>query len=327
LQPDSWTAPVDVRRLDPADNHNLVAAGQIRALLVRLAAQQQTQQPVPLVVFDGGFDPVQLQVELAGAPVQVLVRIRSDRNFYAAGHPRCDGRPGRPARHGAKLSLADPATWPAPTATWQEADPQYGQVTVTAWNALHPKQRTYRDADGSLTIVAGTLVRVHVSRLPGRSRAAKTLWLWWAGPAGTAPDLALLWRAYVRRFDIEHTIRFWKQTLHWTLPRPRTPEQADRFTWAVAAAYSQLRLARRLVSDLRLPWERPLAPERLTPARVRRRFRAVLAAVATPASAPKSHGRSLGRPKGSLRGPAPRYPAVKAPARPARVPGRIRPSA
>src|SRR5512132_4594413 len=52
----------------------------------------------------------------------------------------------------------------------------------------------------------------------------------------------------------------WKQTLHWTLPRPRTPEQADRFTWAVAAAYSQLRLARRLVSDLRLPWERPLAP-------------------------------------------------------------------
>jgi len=77
LQPDSWTAPVEVRRLDPADNHNLVAAGQIRALLVRLAAPQ----PVPLVVFDGGFDPVQLQVELAGAPVQVLVRIRSDRNF------------------------------------------------------------------------------------------------------------------------------------------------------------------------------------------------------------------------------------------------------
>src|SRR5512132_2100830 len=72
LQRDSWTAPVDVRRLDPADNSNLVAAGQIRALLVRLAAQQ----PVPLVVFDGGFDPVQLQVELAGAPVQVLVRIR-----------------------------------------------------------------------------------------------------------------------------------------------------------------------------------------------------------------------------------------------------------
>jgi DDE superfamily endonuclease len=177
LQPDSWTAPVDVRRLDPADNHNLVAAGQVRALLSRLPVRQQA----PLVVFDGGFDPVQLQVELAGTPVQVLVRIRSDRNFYAAGHPRRDGRP---ARHGAKLSLADPATWPAPAATWQEADPQYGQVAVTAWGGLHPRQRTYHDPDGQLTIVAGTLVRVHVSRLPGRSRAPKTLWLWWAARRG-----------------------------------------------------------------------------------------------------------------------------------------------
>jgi hypothetical protein len=98
LQRDSWTAPVDVRRLDPADNHNLVAAGQIRALLARRPAGQR----VPLVVFDGGFDPVQLQMELAAAPVQVLARIRSDRNFYAAGHPRRDGRPSRPSRHGAQ---------------------------------------------------------------------------------------------------------------------------------------------------------------------------------------------------------------------------------
>jgi hypothetical protein len=315
LARNSWTAPVDVRRLAPEDNINLVAAGQIRGLLDRLpdaaTATVQDHQQVPLVVFDGGFDPVQLQVELAGAPVQLLVRIRSDRNFYAAGHPRRDGRPGRPARHGAKLSLADPTTWPAPTATWQEADAQYGQVTVTAWGGLHPKQRTYRDADGHLRIVAGTLVRVQVARLPGRARAPKTLWLWWAGPAGIAPELALVWRAYVRRFDIEHTIRFWKQTLHWTLPRPRSPEQADRFTWAVAAGYAQLRLARTIVTDLRLPWEQPLAPDQLTPERVRRRFRAVLAVVGTPASAPKPHGRSPGRPRGTLRGLAPRYPAIK----------------
>jgi hypothetical protein len=110
---------------------------------------------------------------------------------------------------------------------------------------------------------------------------------------------------------IEHTIRFWKQTLHWTLPRPRTPEQADRFTWAVAAGYTQLRLARTIVTDLRLPWEQPLAPDQLTPERVRRRFRAVQAVVGTPASAPKPHGRSPGRPTGTLRGPAPRYPAIK----------------
>jgi hypothetical protein len=118
-------------------------------------------------------------------------------------------------------------------------------------------------------------------------------------PPPVQPKLAMTGPTELVTCDqtIEHTIRCWKQTLHWTLPRPRTPEQADRFTWAVAAAYSQLRLARGLISDLRLPWERPLAPERLTPTRVRRRFRAVLAAVGSPASAPKSHGRSPERPQ------------------------------
>jgi hypothetical protein len=32
---------------------------------------------------------------------------------------------------------------------------------------------------------------------------------------------------------IEHTIRFAKQALGWTTPRPRHPEQADRWTWLV----------------------------------------------------------------------------------------------
>ena len=81
----------------------------------------------------------------------------------------------------------------------------------------------------------GTVIRVQVEHLPGpRGRAVKTLWLWWAGP-GT-PDLDLCWRSYIRRFDLEHTFRFCKQTLGWTTPRVRTPEQADRWTWLILAA-------------------------------------------------------------------------------------------
>ena len=41
-------------------------------------------------------------------------------------------------------------------------------------------------------------------------------------------------------------IRFLKQTLGWTIPRVRHPEQADRWTWLVLAAFTQLRLARAL---------------------------------------------------------------------------------
>jgi hypothetical protein len=124
------------------------------------------------------------------------------------------------------------------------------------------------------------------------------------------PDLDRVWRASIRRFDLEHTFGFLKQTLNWTLPHLRSPEQADRWTWLVVVAYTQLRLARAFVADQRLPWERPLSPLRLTPARVRRVLPLLLAQVGTPAKIPKPCGRSPGRPKGKRSAKAPRYPAA-----------------
>ena len=56
-----------------------------------------------------------------------------------------------------------------------------------------------------------------------------------------------------------------KGTLGWTTPSLQMPKQADRWSWLVLAAYTQLRLARQIVDDLRLPWERPCDPNKLTP--------------------------------------------------------------
>jgi hypothetical protein len=155
----------------------------------------------------------------------------------------------------------------------------------------------------------GRLVLVEVSRLPRETHDPQVLWLWWHGP--DAPDLAVIWRAYVRRFDLEHTFRFLKQTLNWTTPRLRHPAQADRWTWLVLAAYTQLRLARAAVADRRLPWERPQPVGSLTPCRVRRALPALLLALGTPARPPKPCGRSPGRPKGRRSGHAPRAPVLK----------------
>src|SRR5207245_10203260 len=113
---------------------------------------------------------------------------------------------------------------------------------------------------GRKAVVPGTLRLVDVERLPRQTRIPKRLWLWWRGPG--EPDLALLWRGYVRRFDLEHTYRFCKQTLNWTTPRVRTPQQADRWTWLVTLAYTQLRLARRTIADVQLPWEAAQRPDR-----------------------------------------------------------------
>jgi hypothetical protein len=157
--------------------------------------------------------------------------------------------------------------------------------------------------------VRGTVVLVEVRRLRARPYPPKAVWLWWAGPG--SPDLDLLWRSYVRRFDLEHTLRFCKQSLGWTTPRVRHPEHADRLTWLVVAVYTQLRLARPWVADRRLPWERRLDPDKRTPSRVRRAVSGLLPLVGTPAIVPKPCGRSPGRPKGSRSGGATRYLALK----------------
>jgi hypothetical protein len=277
---DSWTAPVDARRVPAGEDLGRVTAAQVRALTARL----DIAGAGPLFVFDAGYDPIALTVDLADLPVAILARIRSDRVFYAAPAP-VPGRLGRPPRHGARFLCADPTSWPVPEQTLQADDEQYGRVQVACWGGLHPK-------------------------LAGRGR-----WTDCAAPPIVAgpgrPDLDRCWRAYIRRFDLEHTFRFCKQALGWTTPRVRTPEQADRWTRLVLLAYTQLRLARPIAVEARLPWERRLPAHRLTPARIRRGFPRLLPALGTPASPPKPCGRSPGRPKGSRRGPAPRQPAIK----------------
>jgi DDE superfamily endonuclease len=304
---DSWTAPVDVERVHPTKDVNTAAAEQIKALLPRLSQTDAT----PLFVFDAGYDPVQLALDLAEARAAILVRLRKDRCFYADPDPTAAASTGRPRRHGHKFTCRDPATWLPPSDELRIEDEQYGQVRVRAWNGLHAKPQNHatKGSRKPRPLIRGTLILVEVSRLPKRCHKRQVLWLWWQGP-GT-PDLDVLWRAYVRRFDQEHTYRFCKQTLNWIVPRVRHPEQADRWTWVVVAAYTQLRLARSCVEDQRLPWERRLKSSSLTPYRVRRGFSALLSVMGTPANPPKPAGRSPGRPKGRRSGPAPRCPALK----------------
>jgi hypothetical protein len=307
---ESWTAPLDVERVRPARDANEVAAEQVKAFLRR----SPEEGVAPLFVFDAGYDPVKVQQGLEGSPCQILVRLRAGRRFYA--DPSLAGPPAhtkRPRRHGPKMKCADPSTWPQPSTEHACEDAGYGAVRVRAWANLHPKVRAHegRGSRGPLPIVRGTLVLVEVERLPRgeRRREPRVLWLWWHGEG--EPDLGLLWRAYIRRFDLEHTFRFLKQTLGWSTPRVRHPEQADRWTWLVLAAFTQLRLARPCVEDRRLPWEKRYDPGRLTPVRVRRVVLALLPELGTPAKPPKPCGRSPGRPKGRLSGRARRYPAIK----------------
>src|SRR5438552_3838809 len=116
---DSWTWPVDCRRVPPASDHVTATGSQVRDLVSRLGPTAA----VPLFAFDGGYDPIALADELAGENAQILVRIKGDRVFYADPPARAAGVRGRPRRHAPGLTARSPPpgarrprSWPPATA-------------------------------------------------------------------------------------------------------------------------------------------------------------------------------------------------------------------
>jgi DDE superfamily endonuclease len=290
----SWVLPLDVRRRGPdAPAPTDLAVAQLQAVL----AARPPAAARPVVTFDSQYCPTTLA--RARLAVDCLVRLPRRRRLYRTPGPY-RGRGRRPI-HGAVVRTHDAATHPPPDQQAAGHDPTHGAITVRVWHALHPQGG--HDAPF-------TLVCIQVEHLPRKGTRPGPLWLAWVG--GPLPaDLLDLWRCYARRFTIEHGFRFLKQALGWTTIRVRAPDAADRWSWLVALACWELWLARPLVVDRRLPWERPLSAGRLTPGRVRRAFAGLLLTLGTPARPPRPRGNAPGRRPGQCPGPQPRQPVVR----------------
>jgi len=306
----SWTAVLDAVRLGPADDAAAVTAAQLRGVIVRLitAGQWRPGDSRIVVVADTGYDITRLAHVLADLPVELVGRLRSDRVLRLPKPARLPGTNGRPPKHGPEIALDRPATWPEPRHTTSTETTRYGTAVATSWDRVHPRltrRGCWINHEDELPVIEGTLIRLQVDHLPG-DRDPKSVWLWTSVIGADPTDVDRWWQAFLRRFDLEHTFRLFKQTLGWTAPKIRTPVAGDRWTWLVIAAHTQLRLARPLVADLRRPWERPAAPGRLTPARVRRGFRNIRPTTLLPARAPKPSRPGPGRPLGSRN----RHPAT-----------------
>ncbi|MCX5203182.1 transposase [Streptomyces sp. NBC_00237] len=307
LTPDrtSWTQVLDVVRLGPADDAAAVIAGQLRSVAERLitVGQWHPGDRDVLIVMDAGYEVMRLAWLLRDLPVELVGRLRSDRNLRLPKPPRVhDPQGGRPPRHGKGFRLTDPQTWPKPAAVTVNDTPRYGTAEAQAWDRLHPRlqQRSaWIDHDDELPVIEGTLIRLNVDHLP-RDRDAPPVWLWSSATGATPDDVDFIWSSYLRRFDLEHTFRLFKQPLGWARPRMRDPQAADRWTWIVIVAHAQLRLAAPLTVDVRKPWEKTTRPgTALTPTRVRRGFRHLRPHLPCPAQVPKPSRPGPGRPPGS----------------------------
>src|SRR5258705_464337 len=79
-----WAGILDPRGLGGWDEFTGVPAGEVRDVVERLpeAGHWKPGDPDILLVFDAGYDVTRLAFLLAGLPVELLGRVRSDRSFF-----------------------------------------------------------------------------------------------------------------------------------------------------------------------------------------------------------------------------------------------------
>jgi hypothetical protein len=216
-------------RIGPDDDETDVAAAQLREVAGRLAeaGHWRPGDPDIVIVLDSGYNPARLAWLLADLPVLLVARVRASRVFYGRVPPRAPGAPGRPPRHGTPVRCGDPATWAGAAVTADARSPRYGPLAVTAWHRVHQKldrrASGWEHHQGTLPVIEGTLIRLAAIRQAPGCQPLEPMWLWSPHPRASAEEITLLWQAYLRRFDLEHTFRFIKSRLGWNKPLLRDP--------------------------------------------------------------------------------------------------------
>lgn len=289
----SWTPTLTIQRVAASSSSMAVGVRQVQWLCQQRQAVRASALDV--IVADGHYGKVAFFAPLRKAPCALLARLRRDRVLYGAA-AAYTGR-GRPRKHGQPFAFKAPESWHEPAESSEFVDEQWGHVRLRRWNNLHDKA----DAQTPLSVI---LAEVHQER----ATPPPALWLGYQ-PGHTEHPLPEVWSWFAFRWPIEPSIRFRKQRLYWTLPAFQQSDLCDRWTWLTQTAFWCLFLARPLVADCRLPWQKPLLA--LTPARVKRAYPALFSAIGTPAAPPQTRGKSPGWPPGKRRPQKKRHKPLK----------------
>jgi hypothetical protein len=294
----SWTLPVSTERVTPAYNAVDTGVAQVHALSeARSAQSDEDDEDVTVIAGDGAYGNHRFLGGVAPLvpAVVAVVRMRCDRVLFGPPGPYC-GRGRRDLKHGDRFAFKDPATWSEPVAQAEFETEDWGRVRLRMWPNLHARE-------AASVVFSVLLCEVHLER----AQPPKPLWLGYLGPP--TDDLVTIWRWYPRRWPIEPAIRFRKRRLHWCLPQLQQTARCDRWTTLVDLALWQLWLARDLVRDQPLPWQK--TQPTLTPGRVKQGLAQLFAQFPSPACVPQTRGYSPGWPTGRPRTRPKRFPVVK----------------
>jgi hypothetical protein len=289
----SWSLTLSNERLKPDNNAIEVGLRQVKALC--RARVDPRKQALDVIVADGHYGNHHFFAGVKPLACAGLARLRRDRVLYGPPPPY-SGR-GRPAVHGHRFAFKEVDSWPEPDEVVEFEHARWGQGCLRRWYNCHSKQ----DATTSFDVIRA---EVHLER----DRPPAPLWLGYV-PGYTDHPLQTVWSWFDYRWPIEPSIRFRKQKLYWTLPHFQDSQTCDRWTNLVDLAFWQLFLARHLVQDQPLPWQK--AQKTLTPTRVLRAISDLFAQIGTPTRPPQTRGKSPGWPTGRPRTRPKRYKPTK----------------
>jgi DDE superfamily endonuclease len=289
--PSSWTFTVDQRRV-PSDKTDIeVAVEQLQEIVPKLSLR-------PLLLFDRGYVSIWLWCMLSKMACDSLGRLKGNQAFYKPAPPHT-GKSGQPRKDGEKLKLNDPSTQKNPDGTWEGTDVKNHSVQVNWWKKMHVKSARWLDL---------TIIQVVRPQANGSERDPRVSWFAYIGQ-DIQEGLEQIALFYGLRFGQEHGYRFKKQSLLWTEPRLRTPQQFDRWSHIVTIVHNLVVLARDLIEGELRPWENKQREQ--TPQQVRRGLAKYLPELGTPALPPKPRGNAPGRSCGSQIPKAERFPVVR----------------
>jgi hypothetical protein len=287
----SWALPLRHDRISSHETPITRAVFQLKQVCRNLKER-------PITLWDSEYGCANFVKMTAEINADKLMRLRPNRCLFAEP-PEYQGK-GRPKKHGDKMKLSDPSTWAIPVESREINDPKWGIIEIQRWSKLHFAQSSEHPRE--IILIQRQGKGISPQKLP-------PMWLAWIGLEKLA--LISLWEFYLRRFALEHWNRFAKQRLPWTLPKLDSPEKGQRWSNLMPILTWQLWLAREIIEDNPLPWQKPQPLEKLTPGRVAQGFAGLLAVIGTPAKPPKPRGKSPGWEKGKKRKKKTRYPVVK----------------
>ncbi len=310
-----WMLPLSTRRV--ATNTNGIDVG-IKQLDVTIPF---FGSDLTVTLGDTAYSSPRFIEGVQAHPNAVLIaRLRGNRILNKKAEPKPRKITNRRERghelwYGDEFKFQDESTWEEPSESisvpFKTRKGKSFVAHIKEWNDMLMRQKN----GILLNEYPFRVIRITVNDESNNVVYKRPMWLMVSGQRRQELNLIQVWRAYKRRYDIEHYFKFGKTRL--LMDKFQTPETSHEESWwhISSLAYAQLYMARELANNLPNPWEKYL-PEMKKNAtiksarQVQKSFLKITNEIGTPACSPKPRGKPLGRLKRTKQVKRNRYPLV-----------------